>query len=484
MQAAAWMVQLPRPQPRGNGSSLLGFHPRGVANSTCWPCGVIPTPTTDRLRRRRAGRLRPGRRGAHRESYQGVRATLRGQEGPGLPRPPSARPISPRTSTRCEVRWLTPPPRFLLRLPPPLRCEAYPQNVRACPSHARWTQTRIRSRRTCDRAGFQRAFNDYAADCAESADRPPGTDPAKAVDISRQPSPPARPEACAFPTAVVCPTATRSLGTTPTLYSPHGWRHLTGANELKVGRGDALLTLADLYTAPMRRVTTTTPSTYGWQSTALTNRRSTNPAKVVEACPRLREGCAVHRRPASSPGTPCWGPARSGVVPPASTPQPISVQGLPPALLVSTTHDPAAPYQARRRSCPPTRWQAAHLRGHPAHSWCCRATPASTTSPRAIWSTSHCRRQTLDAESALRSRYKFDLAKGWRVAPERARRPVCVHAQHRYGSNSAMTRPLRSGSNFRQGLSWYGGADCSADGRWWLSCREGSTTVVDLASDG
>ena len=32
-------------------------------------------------------------------------------------------------------------------------------------------------------AAFQKAFNDYAADCAKDPDCPLGTDPAKAVDV-------------------------------------------------------------------------------------------------------------------------------------------------------------------------------------------------------------------------------------------------------------------------------------------------------------
>ena len=32
-------------------------------------------------------------------------------------------------------------------------------------------------------AAFQKAFDDYAADCANSPDCPLGTDPAKAVDV-------------------------------------------------------------------------------------------------------------------------------------------------------------------------------------------------------------------------------------------------------------------------------------------------------------
>jgi pimeloyl-ACP methyl ester carboxylesterase len=61
--------------------------------------------------------------------------------------------------------------------------EAYPQNVRAMildgavDPNADPIEANIRQA-----AAFQKAFNDYAADCATSADCPLGTDPAKAVD--------------------------------------------------------------------------------------------------------------------------------------------------------------------------------------------------------------------------------------------------------------------------------------------------------------
>ena len=319
--------------------------------------------------------------------------------------------------------------------------EAYPQNVRAMvldgavdpnadPIEATVRQT----------AGFQRAFNDYAADCAKSADCPLGTDPAKAVDIYRsmvdplvqKPAPTGDGRGLSYGDAIV--------GTILTLYSPHGWRHLTeGLNELKAGRGDALLTLADLY---MGR------DAQGHYNNSIDVRMAVNcadqppvndRAKVVEADRRLREG-APFIGYGEFTGHALLGTCAFWPVPPTSTPQPISVQGAAAGAGGVDDPRPGGAVPGRRRSGPPTRWQAAAPSRAPSTPWCCRATPASTTSPRAIWSTSHCRRQTLDAESALRSRYEFDLAKGWCVAPEVARRcclvELCTRPAPLTGSNN------------------------------------------------
>jgi len=98
---------------------------------------------------------------------------------------------------------------------------------------------------------FQKAFNDYAADCAKDPDCPLGTDPAKAVDKYRSLVNP----------LVDKPITTRDprglgygdalIGTIMALYSPNLWRHLTqGLTEMTEGRGDTMLALADMY---MRR---------------------------------------------------------------------------------------------------------------------------------------------------------------------------------------------------------------------------------------
>ena len=130
-----------------------------------------------------------------------------------------------------------------------LYAEAYPEKVRAMildgaiDPNADPIEEEIRQA-----AAFQKAFDNYAADCAKSPDCPLGTDPAKAVDVYKSlvdplvknPAKTQDPRGLSYSDAIV--------GTILPLYSPSLWRHLTQAlSELKDGNGDTMLALADLY---------------------------------------------------------------------------------------------------------------------------------------------------------------------------------------------------------------------------------------------
>src|SRR6201998_3875678 len=100
-------------------------------------------------------------------------------------------------------------------------------------------------------AGFQTAFNDYAADCARSSDCPLGTDPAQWVNSFHQlvdplvtkPAPTSDPRGLSY--------ADAATGTINALYTPQFWKYLTsGLLGLRrhTDPGD-LLMLADEYYA-------------------------------------------------------------------------------------------------------------------------------------------------------------------------------------------------------------------------------------------
>jgi len=98
-------------------------------------------------------------------------------------------------------------------------------------------------------AGFQTAFNDYAADCAQSAGCPLGTDPAKFVDRFHQLVDPlvAKPGGTSDPRGLGYQDA--MTGTVNALYARRYWQYLTsGLLGLQRGTdaGDLLL-LADDY---------------------------------------------------------------------------------------------------------------------------------------------------------------------------------------------------------------------------------------------
>ncbi len=133
------------------------------------------------------------------------------------------------------------------------------------------------------------------------------------------------------------------------LYSPNLWRHLTqgGLTEMTNGRGDTMLALADMY---MRRDAKKGHYTNATDARIAVNCVDQPPItdrdkviaedkKMREVAPFMSYGDFTGHAPLS---TCAFWP-----VPPTSTPpHEVKVSGLPPVLVVSTTNDPATPYQA------------------------------------------------------------------------------------------------------------------------------------------
>jgi pimeloyl-ACP methyl ester carboxylesterase len=195
-------------------------------------------------------------------------------------------------------------------------------------------------------AAFQTAFNDYAADCANDPSCPLGTDPAKANEVYHsivdplvdEPLRTRDPRGLSYSDAIV--------GTILPLYSPNLWRHLTQAlSEMKDGDGDTMLALADLYMGRdeeghYNNSTDSRVAVNCADKPAVTDR-----AKVVEEDRRVREA-APFMSYGEFTGHAPLGTCAFWPVPPTSEPHEIKVEGLPPVLVVSTTNDPATPYQA------------------------------------------------------------------------------------------------------------------------------------------
>ncbi len=193
---------------------------------------------------------------------------------------------------------------------------------------------------------FQQAFNDYAADCAEEPDCPLGTDPDKAVDVYRsmvdplveEPAKTDDPRGLSYSDAIV--------GTILPLYSPNLWRHLTqGLSELENGSGDTMLKLADLYMGRDEQGRYNNSTDARVAVNCVDQPPVTDREKIVELDRRLREVApfmSYGEFTGHAPLSTCafW------PVPPTSEPHEISVSGLPPILVVSTTNDPATPYEA------------------------------------------------------------------------------------------------------------------------------------------
>ncbi len=195
-------------------------------------------------------------------------------------------------------------------------------------------------------AGFQVAFDAFVADCVTSAECPLGTDPAQAVARFRALVDPliGNPAATTDPRGLSYRDAI--TGVQQGLYTQNLWGPLRGGlSSLADGTGDSLLMLADLYEG---RADDGTYSNLGDAFTAIRcmdDPPVTDPAVAGESDMRYRQAAPFlddGRGTGLAPRDVCafW-PA-----PATGEPHTISAPGVPPIVVVSTTEDPATPYQA------------------------------------------------------------------------------------------------------------------------------------------
>ena len=196
-------------------------------------------------------------------------------------------------------------------------------------------------------AGFQVAFNDYAADCAKSPACPLGTDPAQFVNRYHQLVDPlvTKPGRTSDPRGLSYADAL--TGTVNALYTPQYWKYLTsGLLGLARGSGaDDLLLLADDYEGRDDN------GHYGNGQDAFNAIRcvdsptNSDPAAWAEVDRQIRQRApflTYGEFTGFAPRDLCafW-PVPTTSVPHAATPAPAGS-----VVVVSTTHDPATPYQA------------------------------------------------------------------------------------------------------------------------------------------
>ena len=225
--------------------------------------------------------------------------------------------------------------------------EAYPDKVRALILDGVVDPGQDRLQENLDQAkSFQQAFDDYAADCAKHRDCPLGDDPTKAVaafgdlvnPLVTRPARTVDRRGLGYSDAIT--------GTMSALHAPDTWTDLTdGLLELREGRGDTLLQLAD---DDWGR---DDDGHYDNSDDAMTaidcvdSPPITDRAVVVEADRRTRE-VAPFMRYGQFTGHAPLDTCAFWPVPPTSAPHQVSAPGLPPVLVVSTTGDPSTPYQS------------------------------------------------------------------------------------------------------------------------------------------
>jgi pimeloyl-ACP methyl ester carboxylesterase len=196
-------------------------------------------------------------------------------------------------------------------------------------------------------AGFQTAFDDYAADCAQTAECPLGQDPAQWVrryhqlvdPLVARPGPTSDPRGLSYADAIT--------GTVNALYTRQYWQFLT-SGLLGLARGtDAgdLLSLADEYEgrSPDGRYRNQQDA---FEAVRCVNAPTpTDPAVWVAADARIREVApfaSYGQFTGYAPRDICafWPVPATSQVRQAAPAAPGQV------VVVSTTHDPATPYQA------------------------------------------------------------------------------------------------------------------------------------------
>jgi pimeloyl-ACP methyl ester carboxylesterase len=224
--------------------------------------------------------------------------------------------------------------------------EAFPKNVRALVLDGADdpTQSQIDST-VAQGAGFQKAFEDFVDWCVERDDCALGRDAGAAqgnfqdlirpladrpIDVEGRP--------LSFEDA--------TTGVVQALYSQELWENLnTGLNELRQQQGQALMFLADLYLERNSQDGTYTTTQDAFTAIhCVDDPRVTDPSQIKDmnvrydaAAPFLDDG----EPPGSARDACAFWP-----VPETSRPHVPKVSGLPPVLVISTTNDPATPYQA------------------------------------------------------------------------------------------------------------------------------------------
>jgi pimeloyl-ACP methyl ester carboxylesterase len=196
--------------------------------------------------------------------------------------------------------------------------------------------------RTTQARGFQRAFDSFAASCAEEGDCPLGEDPSAGAQALLRPL---------IERPVPTSDGDRVLGHTDAvtglvqaLYAESLWPPLRdGLRQLADGDGSILLRLADLYhdRAPdgsYSNLLEAFPAISCMDGDRLTDRVVAREisAATLELAPFLDAG----RGPSDALELCSFWP-----VPPTSEPGPVEAPGLPTVLVVSSTGDPATPYE-------------------------------------------------------------------------------------------------------------------------------------------
>jgi pimeloyl-ACP methyl ester carboxylesterase len=193
--------------------------------------------------------------------------------------------------------------------------------------------------------GFGKAFDEFTKWCALRQDCALGTNPAAATQAYRDLVNPLIDFKVDVGDGRKLSYGDATIGTIQALYQQDLWAPLnTGLNQLKQQRGGTLMQLADLYNERGADGHYGTTQDVFTAVRCVDDPRITDPATILQAqqqyvkvAPFLDDGRGVS---AARDACAFW------PVPNTSAPHLPKVDGLPPTLTISTTNDPATPYQA------------------------------------------------------------------------------------------------------------------------------------------
>jgi pimeloyl-ACP methyl ester carboxylesterase len=223
--------------------------------------------------------------------------------------------------------------------------EAFPANVRALVLDGAVDPTQSEADSlVAQGAGFQKAFNAFATWCAARQDCALGSDPVKANTEFRN---------------LTLPLAQRPIdvdgrklsytdaitGAIQAMYSEQLWSPLnSGLTELKNNRGSTLMLLADTYYDRDQEGKYASITDAFQAIKCVDDQRLTDRALLTDIARRYKEAAPFlddGNPPAAALDSCAFWP-----VPPTATPHVPKADGVPPILVVSTTGDPATPYEA------------------------------------------------------------------------------------------------------------------------------------------
>lgn len=224
--------------------------------------------------------------------------------------------------------------------------EAFPKNVRAMILDGAVDPAQDSAAELIDQGrGFQKAFDAFAAWCSARADCALGPDKSQAVSKFQALVRPLINQPVGVSDGRKLSYTDATIGTVQALYLSDLWPTLnSGLQEIAQGRGDTLMRLADLYDGRSQDGTYSTEMDVFQAVICVDNPPIKDPnvdrnidAQYRKVAPFLDTG--------QSP-SPALDNCAFWPVPPTGGPHHPHAPGLPTVMVISTTQDPATPYQA------------------------------------------------------------------------------------------------------------------------------------------